>query len=152
MSDLSRIEVDQFLQYPPAQVWSALTERGKLARWLMPNDFVLKTGHHFTFTTAPDPDSGFDGVIDCEVLGFEVFRYLRIRWRGDGLDTTVTWTLTPEGDGTRLFIEHSGFDPDDPAQHLTRTMLDGGWRSHLVQRLAETLGEETSGEATGTER
>ncbi|GAB3650189.1 SRPBCC family protein [Glycomyces tarimensis] len=151
MSDLSRIEVDQFLRFPPARVWSALTEKDKLARWLMPNDFALRVGHRFTFTTAPDADSGFDGVIDCEVLDFEVPRHLRIRWRGGGLDTIVTWTLTPEANGTRLFIEHSGFDPDDPTQHLTRSMLDGGWRSHLVRRLAESL-EEDSGEATGKGR
>jgi uncharacterized protein YndB with AHSA1/START domain len=139
MSDPRRIEVDQFLRHPPARVWRALTDPELLARWLMPNTFRLDVGHRFTFTTTPAPDAGFDGIVHCEVLAFEAERRLRISWRAGDLDTTVTWTLAAEGTGTRLLLVHDGFDPDAPGQQQVRAMLDGGWRSHGMRRLADVL-------------
>src|SRR5215470_6773811 len=62
------IRVEEFLPYPVARVWRALTDAELLARWLMPNDFELELGHRFMFRTAPMPAVGFDGVIHCEVL------------------------------------------------------------------------------------
>ncbi|WTJ96518.1 SRPBCC domain-containing protein [Streptomyces sp. NBC_01537] len=73
-----------------------------MARWLMPNDFQPVVGHRFTFRTEPRPQQGFDGIVHCEVLELAPQRRLRIAWRGGRLDTTVTWTLEPEGRGTRL--------------------------------------------------
>ncbi|MFL6053299.1 MAG: SRPBCC domain-containing protein [Actinoallomurus sp.] len=84
------IRVDEFLAHPPARVWHALTDPAMLARWLMPNDFQPVVGHRFTFRTHPRPNSGFDGVVHCEVLALEPQRLLRISWRGGSLDTTVT--------------------------------------------------------------
>ncbi|HEY6422608.1 MAG TPA: SRPBCC domain-containing protein [Pseudonocardiaceae bacterium] len=51
------------------------------------------------------------------------------------LDSVVTWTLRPEGHGTRLFVEHRGFDSDDTIQQAgpqvfeALTILSGlaGW-------------------------
>jgi uncharacterized protein YndB with AHSA1/START domain len=133
------IHVDQFLAAPPARVWRALTDPAVLARWLMPNDFEPVVGHRFTFRTEPRPADGFDGVVHCEVLAIEPERLLRIAWRGNRLDTTVTWQLVPEGRGTRLLLTHDGFDPDDPAQQLARQVMGGGWRSHLMARLLQVL-------------
>ena len=77
----------------------------------------------------------------CEVLDLQPPRLLRMSWRGGLLDTTVTWTLRPEGRGTRLFLEHAGFDPDDPGQQRAFTIMGGGWRSHVLRRLATLLSE-----------
>ena len=44
-----------------------------------------------------------------------------------------------EGRGTRLFLEHAGFDPDDPAQRQTFTILRGGWRSRVLPALAAAI-------------
>lgn len=131
------IHVDEFLPHPPERVWRALTDPEQLAAWLMPNDFAPAVGHRFTFRTDPRP--GFDGIVHSEVLALEPPRRLRISWRGGGLDTTVTWTLEPEGRGTRLFLEHAGFDPDDQAQQHVRRILDGGWRSHVLRRIEQVL-------------
>ncbi len=139
MTDAGRITADQYLAHPPAAVWRALTDPGRLARWLMPNDFLPVVGHRFTFRTLPRPGQGFDGVVHCRVLDLEPEHRLRIGWRAGGLDTTVTWTLRPEGRGTRLFVDHSGFDPDDPLQQRTRALLDGGWRSHVMASLDRFL-------------
>lgn len=139
MSDPRTIHVDGFLAHPPARVWHALTDPAMLAKWLMPNDFRPVVGHEFTFRTQPRPAQGFDGVVHCQVLAIEPERLLRISWRGGTLDTTVTWTLVPEGRGTRLFVEHAGFDPDDTGQQLTRRLLGGGWRSKVLPAIHAAL-------------
>ncbi|MEV0943933.1 SRPBCC family protein [Micromonospora wenchangensis] len=133
------IHVDQFLAHPPAKVWRVLTEPDLIARWLMPNDFAPVVGHRFTMRTQPRPGQGFDGWVHGEVREVDPPRRLRWAWRGGGLDTEVSWTLVPEGRGTRLFLEHSGFDPGDPLQQRTARLLDGGWRSHVWARLADAL-------------
>jgi uncharacterized protein YndB with AHSA1/START domain len=141
--DLTTVRVDEFLPHPPATVWRALTDPDRLARWLLPNDFKPVVGHRFTFRTQPVAATGFSGAIACEVLDLQPERLLRISWRdadpSADFDSTVTWRLAPEGRGTRLFLEHAGFDPDDPVQQLSRTIMNGGWRSHVMRRLAEFL-------------
>ncbi|MFI6262880.1 SRPBCC domain-containing protein [Micromonospora sp. NPDC051006] len=139
MSDPSTVEVDQYLPHPPAKVWRALTDSDLLARWLMPNDFVPVPGHRFTFHTDPRPGQDFDGTVQCEVLDLDPPHRLSWAWRGGRLDTVVSWTLVAEGRGTRLFLAHSGFDPDDPVQRRTRDLLGGGWRSHVLTRLNHLL-------------
>ena len=117
-----------------------------LARWLMPNDFQLIVGHHFTFKTLPIPTVKFGGTAYCEVLDFELERSLRISWvdrsEENGLNSTVTWRLEPEGNGTHLYMEHAGFDPNHPLQQLAYQMMSKGW-SRLPQRIADILAEES---------
>ncbi len=130
--DLRTIRVDQFIPHEPAKVWRALTDPELLGRWLMPNDFKLEVGHTFTFQGRPIPQAGFGGVGYSEVLAFEVERMLKIGWYAapedaSTLDTTVTFTLEPEGTGTRLFLVHDGFDPDDAYQLASRRFMGGGW-------------------------
>ncbi|MEU8314558.1 SRPBCC domain-containing protein [Micromonospora sp. NPDC048169] len=139
MSEPTRIAVDRFLPHPPAKVWRVLTDSDLIERWLMPNDFRPVPGHRFTLRTEPRPGRRFDGLVHCEVLELDEPRRMRWAWRGGTLDTVVTWTLVPEGRGTRLFLEHAGFDPDDPLQRRTFTVLDGGWRTRVWTRLAGTL-------------
>jgi uncharacterized protein YndB with AHSA1/START domain len=139
------IRTDTFLRHPRERVWQALADPELLAAWLMPNDFRPEVGHRFTFRTTPVPGHGFDGVVHCRVLAVEPPRLLRISWASSGVDTTVTWRLEPEGGGTRLFLEHEGFDEGDPRQQAVQRVLGGGWRGHLVRRLEETLAALAAG-------
>lgn len=142
MTERDRIEVDQFLPHPPATVWRALVDPELLGRWLMPTDFQPRIGHRFTFRATPLPASNFDGTIHCQVLAIEEGRLLRISWTdpdGSGLDTTVTWRLAPEGRGTRLMLEHAGFDPDRPADAAALRGMGAGWRTTIPARLADLL-------------
>lgn len=130
-------------------MWQALTDPDQLARWFMPNDFRLERGHEFTFTTAPIPVVKFGGTIHCTVLDFEPGRWLRISWvdRGEnGLDSTVTWRLEPEGTGTHLFIEHDGFDAQNPLQKQGHMMMSGGWRT-IPGNIADFLATHTRASA-----
>lgn len=139
--DLTAVRVDQFLAHPPAKVWRALTEPELLAQWLMPGDFRLAVGHRYTMRASPIPATGFSGIVQAEVLAFEPERMLRIGWRdadpsgAADADWTITFALHPEGTGTRLFLIHEGFDPDNPLQQKARTIMGGGWRAHTMRRL-----------------
>jgi uncharacterized protein YndB with AHSA1/START domain len=130
--DPRAIRLDEFLPFPPRKVWRALTEPDLIAQWLMPNDFKLEVGHKFTFQGFPIPAAGFGGTGHSEVLEFEPEKLLRIAWRAapedpSSLDSTVTFALEPEGQGTRLFLTHDGFDPGDPYQAASRRFLGSGW-------------------------
>ncbi|MFD9540768.1 SRPBCC domain-containing protein [Streptomyces sp. NPDC060022] len=143
--DLTTIRVDHFLAHPPAKVWRALTEPELIAEWMMPGDFRLEVGHRYTMTAVPRPNTNFSGTIQAEVLAYDVERMLSVRWqdavesRGNAADWTITWTLEPEGRGTRLFLVHAGFDPDDPAQQMAHRIMGGGWRSYVRTALENVL-------------
>lgn len=143
MTDTYTIRTDHFLPYTPAQVWRALTDPNLITRWLMPNDFRLEVGHHFTFKTVPIPPVQFEGIVYCEVLDYEVERRLRYSWvdRGEenGLNSIVTWRLEPEGEGTHLYLEHAGFDPNHPLQLKGYQMMGQGWSRIVGQRIGEVL-------------
>ena len=144
MTDTYTIHMNQLLPYTPAQIWKALTDPDLLARWLMPNDFQLVVGHHFTFKNIPIATVKFVGTVYCEVLDFEVERRLRFSWvdRGEenGLNSIVTWRLVPENNGTRLFLEHEGFDPTHSLQ-LKGYQMISRVGSIVGQRLVEVLAE-----------
>ena len=124
------ISYELYFPHTPERVWRALTNRAEIAKWLMPNDFEPRLGHRFTLQTAPMPALNFDGICHCEVTAFEPPRLLAYTWVGGSLDTLVTFALEPEGDGTRLRFEHSGFDLDDPLQTASYRGLQG-WRQAL---------------------
>ncbi|MGI5271054.1 SRPBCC family protein [Nonomuraea sp. CA-218870] len=134
--DPTAIRLDEFLAHPPAKVWRALTEPELVARWLMPGDIRPEAGHRFTFTTAPNERAGFAGVVHCQVLEAEPEKLLKLSWSDGRVDWTVTWRLEPEGRGTRLFLDHEGFDPDDPIQRMSRRIMGGGWRT-VPRKIAE---------------
>lgn len=145
--DPTAIRLAQFLAHPPAKVWRALTEPELIAQWMMPGDFRLEVGHRYEMAGVPRPHTNFSGTVIAEVLAFEAERMLRLRWRdadegqGNRADWTITWTLEPEGRGTRLFLVHEGFDPDDPYQVQAHRIMGGGWRSIVMQRLGQALND-----------
>ncbi|NMH96537.1 SRPBCC domain-containing protein [Pseudonocardia acidicola] len=140
------IVVDQFLPHPPRTVWQALVDPVKLAAWFMPNDFAPVVGHRFTFHRKANPVVRFSDTIACQVLELREHELLSYSWTDGGeyagdLDSTVTWTLRPEGRGTRLFLQHRGFRPDDPAHQAARGLMTGGWRIYLTDRLPAFLSD-----------
>ncbi|WP_427175182.1 SRPBCC family protein [Arthrobacter sp. 92] len=142
---MAAIELDEVLPQPPAQVWHALSDPALIARWLMENDFSPVVGHRFQMRGIPVPAVGFSGLVASEVLAIEPGKLLQISWRdahsGNALFSTVTWTLTPEGSGTRLHLRHHGFNPEDPTQVAAHRIMGGGWRSQVLPRLISTLAQ-----------
>lgn len=122
------IRVDQFVQASPERVWRTLSEPALLAKWWAAGDISDTVGHEFTLDMP-----GF-GLQPCKVIRAErysVFEYtFTTAW-------TLTWTLIPEGKGTRLILEHSGFDLDDPRMAAALERMGPGWRDVILPKLAD---------------
>jgi uncharacterized protein YndB with AHSA1/START domain len=129
---------------PPEKVWKALTTAELIGRWLMHTDFEPVVGKRFTFKTKPIGD--WDGVVHCEVLEIVPHRRLAYSWKGGSdsnnsdsnygskLDSIVTWTLQPEGRGTRLRLVHTGFR--SPQNDFAYDAMSPGW-GRIMGRLSE---------------
>jgi uncharacterized protein YndB with AHSA1/START domain len=112
-TDLSQRESIAFeldLHHAPQKVWRALTQPELLSKWLLPvMELELAPGAAFMFKTQAYP--GWDGVVNCRMLEVDAPHKLSYAWAVPGLDTVVTFTLTPTPAGTHLSIVQSGFAP-----------------------------------------
>lgn len=129
-------------KHPVERVWSALTDRDALAAWLMPNDFAPVLGHEFTYRTEPRP--GFDGIVKCKITELDPPRRLAYSWRGGPLDTHLAFTLEAVPDGTRLVVEHTGFE--GLRAIMVSAILDAGWSKMYNQLLPAVLDRLARGE------
>ncbi len=136
-----KIRFEAIYPYSPAQVWVVLTDPVALGDWLMPNDFVAVVGHRFQFRTKRAP--GFDGIVDCAVVELAPPRRLVFTWAGGGIDTVVTFDLAAEGASTRLVMEQTGFT--GARGLMVSTILKGGWRRMVEQRLPAAASRVTDG-------
>jgi uncharacterized protein YndB with AHSA1/START domain len=99
------VTMQRDLPYPPERIWRALTQPQLIEEWLMKNDFQPQVGHAFELR-------GDWGSVACKVLEIEPERKLAYSWDAEGLESVVTWTLTPSGEGTSLRMEQAGFRAD----------------------------------------
>ena len=53
----------------------------------------------------------------------------------------VTWRLVPEGRGTRLLLEHTGFDLQQKRGRDALDRMGPGWRDVVLPRLAEVAAD-----------
>ena len=140
------IVVDEVFPHAAETIWKALTSAQLIARWLMePTGFEPVVGNRFTFRTTPA--GAWDGVIRCEVLEVVPNERFVYSWVGghesnEGygslLDTLVTWTLAPEGEGTRLRMVHAGFVR--PKNDTAFTNMSKGWAT-CMDRLETATGQ-----------
>jgi uncharacterized protein YndB with AHSA1/START domain len=106
------ISIELELPHPPQKVWRALTDPALLAEWLLPAaDLRLEPGAAFTFQAPAFAD--WDGTVRCRLVDVDAHKRLSYHWVvGEmEIDTVVTFTLTPTGEGTRLSVVQSGFKP-----------------------------------------
>lgn len=126
---------------PRDQVWLAITDSDALAEWMFPNDFEPRVGHHFTFRVPANPRMNFEGlVVRCEVLECEPPRQLMFSWSAGGPveNTTVSFRLEPDGDGTRVYFEHAGFDLSQSFGEHALKGAEFGW-ARMLKQLADVV-------------
>lgn len=116
------VVIEREMPYPPERIWRALTQPHLIAEWLMQNDFQPVAGHRFNLRADW-------GAVDCQVLQVEPHKTLSYTWRAYGLESIVTWTLTPTSTGTQLRMEQSGFQPDQQQAYQGATY---GWQKFIA--------------------
>lgn len=135
MIERGLIQLTQFIPHPPAKVWAALTDPAFQTKWWAAGDVRPVVGHRFTL------DMGPWGRQPCEVIAVEHEKLLSYSFAPGTLDTTITWRLVAEGEGTRLSLEHRGFDLDSPLGKTAFQGMGSGWPkvlSRIVPALAES--------------
>ena len=105
MSETLSVVVEREVGFACEKVWRALTQPHLIAEWLMKNDFKPVVDHRFELRADW-------GAVACQVLEVEPNRTLAYTWAAYGLESVVTWTLTPTATGTLLRMEQSGFRAD----------------------------------------
>jgi uncharacterized protein YndB with AHSA1/START domain len=136
-SETRAVVIEREIPHPPEKIWRALTQPHLIEEWLMKNDFKPVVGHAFTLRADPRP--GWNGLIDCKVLIVEPNKTLSYTWGGGegalAIQSVVTLSLTPQGAGTLLRMEQSGFRSDQTQNYNGAKY---GWQ-HFFGRLEQVL-------------
>jgi uncharacterized protein YndB with AHSA1/START domain len=117
------VVVEREIPFPPEKIWRALTQPHLIEEWLMKNDFKPVVDHRFNLRADW-------GAVDCQVLAVEPNKTLSYTWAAYGVETVVTWTLTPTNTGTHLRMEQSGFRADQPQAYQGATY---GWQQFFAK-------------------
>ena len=157
------IHIVRFLPHSPEHVWRCLTEAELLGKWFMANNIEAVLGTEFTFTMAPQ--KGWDGVTHCRITELDPPRKIAYTYRGEAsgekplacagidapaadkagkhlfmtLDTVLSFTLTPNGKGTRLDMTHSGYKGLKLV--IVSLIMGMGWKKQMkkLEVLLDTL-------------
>jgi uncharacterized protein YndB with AHSA1/START domain len=123
------VVVEREIPHAPEKIWRALTQPHLIEEWLMKTDFEPVVDRKFTLT-------GDWGAVDCQVLKIQPHTSLSYSWAAHGLESIVTWTLTPTSKGTTLRMEQSGFRPDQEQAYRGAKMGWGAFFAKLEHVLA----------------
>lgn len=121
-SETLSVAVEREIPHPPEKIWRALTQPSLIEQWLMKNDFKPVVDHDFKL-------SADWGAVDCQVLAVEPNKMLSYTWAAYGLESVVTWTLTPTSTGTHVRMEQSGFRPE---QRQAYQGAKAGWQQFFA--------------------
>jgi uncharacterized protein YndB with AHSA1/START domain len=142
------IQKEILIPQPREKVWGAIADSAALAEWMFPNNFEPRVGHRFTFRVPGKPEVKFEGlVVRCEVLECEPPGRLSFSWSAGGAveNTRVEFRLEPDGEGTRVFLEHSGFEISAAFGEQAFKGAEYGWAKMFKQLEAVVTG--AAGEA-----
>ena len=121
-TEVRSVVIEREVAFPPEKIWRALTQPHLIEEWLMKNDFEPVVGHGFNLRADW-------GAVECQVLAIEPHKTLSYTWNAYGLESVVTWTLTPTSTGTHLRMEQMGFKLD---QTQAYNGAKHGWRQFLT--------------------
>lgn len=132
-----RIEKSIDLKAAPARVWRALSDHEEFGTW-----FRVKLDGPFRVGEVSTGHITYPGYEHCRwtavVTAIEPEQRLAFTWHPYAVEpdydyasepqTTVEFTLEPQGSGTRLTVVESGFDALPEARRFTALrMNEGGW-------------------------
>nr|WSZ94786.1 SRPBCC family protein [Streptomyces sp. NBC_00857] len=131
-----RIEREITIAAPVERVWAVLTEPEHVGRWFgqgPPTPVDLRPGGIMYL------DHGAYGQFRTTIVTVDPPRHFSYRWASaypgevatKGNSTLVEFTLTPEGEGTRLRVVETGFAdiviPEDKQDNASKESHTKGW-------------------------
>ncbi len=127
------VRVEDVYPTTPEDLWSAITEPARLARWIaeVSGDLVVGGAFRIRFTSSWEGNGRVDV---CEPPN----RLVVTTTEDDGAATEVVAVITAEGDGARLVVEDRGLPVDAAPFHAA------GWQVHLEDLGAALAGRPTS--------
>lgn len=128
---LETITIEQPVNATPERVWERISTPEGLARWWATGDIAPVEGHEFTL------DMGKWGDVPCRVIEVAPLRKLAYTFA----DFELHWTILPSDRGCVLRLDHRGFDLSKPQHRFAFENMGQGWRSTVLPRLAESLGD-----------
>lgn len=127
------VDVERRLAMSPAEVWDAIVDPARLARWLGTIESGERPSVGSTFGLRLGDAA--DDRADCRLLTCEPERGLAIAWQWAGEpDSVVHLTLEAQEGGTVLRLRHELVAPQPTADY------GAGWEAHL-DGLADALAD-----------
>lgn len=130
--EMRLLRVTRSYDATPEEVWSALTDRERIPRWLLPIEGDLRVGGRFQL----------EGNAGGEILACTPPKALQITWEYGGQSSWVDAALEPLDDGTRLVLEHAAPVPPELWEQFGPGAVGLGWELTLMG-LAEHLADPT---------
>jgi uncharacterized protein YndB with AHSA1/START domain len=127
--------------HPRTKVWRALTEPALMALWGMrPEGFLPVVGTRFKLVGKANP--AWRGYVECEVTDVGELRTLAYSWIDEhGAKTlSVRYTLEETAKGTRLVVEHRGFEGVRGVL-FAHLIMGPGWKKLLREKLPPVLSD-----------
>lgn len=121
----TRQSLSQVYPSPVADVWDAVTDPARIARWFLPISGDLRLGGRYQT----------EGNAGGEILECEPGSRFRATWEFGGGTSWITVRLTPEGDRTRFTLEHEALDgavPPEMAEMFGPGATGVGWDGGLL--------------------
>jgi uncharacterized protein YndB with AHSA1/START domain len=139
----NQIEREILIEAPVESVWRAVTEPGRLSAWFCDEaDIDMRPGAAGTMTWT-DKAAAKPATAHVTVQAVEPPRRFAFRWSyPEGAEPTpsnsllVEFTLTPEGEHTRLRLVESGLSAVEWPDGEKQSYVDDhskGWDTHMPQ-------------------
>jgi len=131
--DRYRLVYDEVYATDIDDLWQAITDRDRLARWMADYDGELRLGGTWQVASEDDVPWATGTVTACDPP-----RSFTTTWHATGEDPTeLVVSLESVPGGTRLLLEHTG---------IQSIFYGAGWQTYL-----ERLGDDLAGREVGGE-
>ena len=137
--DRRAVRFERLYDYQPEEVWNAISDPGRVARWLARVDrWEPEVGGRIVLEFGDEPD----GRTELRVRELEPGRVLEVDWHYPGEERSfVRFELVPQERGTLLVLDHRSLDAAAAAGY------GAGWHAHLDALEALLAGREEGDDA-----
>lgn len=132
MGHIARVE--HTYPYKIKDIWQALTTPRLIKEWCLQTNFKLKKGEPFYLR---DTSRKKELVVQCKLLDFEEHKSLTYIWGASHESSLVSFTLSETNEGTKLVVEHSGFQ--GVSGFFAARNFSGVWKKMIKFSLPEVM-------------